>query len=376
MLALSRSYSRLAQSPPSVRRWHTRMFIAVLVASAFSPMAALARPDVVVPVTPQTQTGNGNYLDHSSQYTINSNGCFLVTMTMYVNSQLAAQNVRDADGHVIQYTPDEINNIARTPRGDPVTGEPFHVKDIGQTGRYNIDAFGNLYRPGETAPALMPNPANPEGTIPNVPRYVPFDSRTATGVVNEGGILRRVTDNTRSRTPTGDGLVVNNRNPLNVPEGGADITQPANAALAQRIRDELNAGRPVPVWVNTDDGTPGHWVLIASWHDTGGFDIVDPWVDPITGERTGWLSAPPYNNTIFKSAGGNTFGRGSTSADNTLPSAWPIAPENMGDPLLNPFASLPYVYRESRPIPLPSSVLVLAGLGVTLLLSRHRPHGT
>jgi hypothetical protein len=367
--------SSARESPRRPRAQQGRIVRLVAAASLMLSVfagSATAQPygNVTVPVTPQTQTGNNTRLDHS-QSTINSNGCFLVTMTMYVNSQLAAQSVRDADGNVIQYTPDQINNIAVRRSTNPVD-----VRVEGQVGSYHTDAFGNLYRPGETEPAYMPNPANPEGTIPNLPSYVPFNSKTATGMVNEGGILRRVTDDTRSRTPTGDGLVVKDSNPLNVPEGGADITQPANAALAQRIRDELNAGRPVPVWVNTDDGTPGHWVLIASWHDTGGFDIVDPWVDPITGERTGWLSAPPYNNTIFRSAGGNTFGLGTTSADNTLPSAWPIAPEDMGDPLLNPFASLPYVYRESRPIPLPSSVLVLAGLGVTLLLSRHRPHGT
>jgi hypothetical protein len=357
--------------PRRPRAQHGRITRLVAAASLMMSVvagAATAQPygNVTVPVTPQSQTGNNTRLDHS-QTTINNNGCFLVTMTMYVNSQLAAQNVRDADGNVIQYTPDQINNIAMRQSTNPV-----NVRVDGQVDSYHTDAFGNLYRPGETEPAYMPNPDRTAGQ----PAYVPFDSQTATGMVNEGGILRRVTEDTRSRSPDGNGLVVNNRNPLNVPEGGADITEPANAALAQRIRDELNAGRPVPVWVSTDDGTPGHWVLIASWHDTGGFDIVDPWVDPITGERKGWLSDAPYNNTIFASSGGNTFGRGTTNADNTLPSAWPIAPEDMGDPLLNPYASLPYVYRESRPIPLPSSVIVLAGLGITLLLTRHRPHAS
>lgn len=379
MLTVSSPQSLRAHGQPRAMFSRGRRVLVAFAAILLGSSAASAQwppaQDRTVPVVPQQQTGNQNNLDHSQQ-TIENQGCLLTAMTMYVNSQLAAQDIRDADGNLIQYTPDQINALASaqsTTTFRVATTDPNHNQGL-PVGTYRTDAFGNIYRDGEAAPAFMPNP-DPNGS----PRNVPFDAATATGSVSPSGILSRVTQDTRTRTPSGQGLVSANPNPINIGANGANLgnlDDAANRAIAQRIYDELAAGRPVPVWTNGDNGVPGHWVLITSWHAAGGFDITDPVVNPDTGERREWLTDPPYNNWIFRALDGRTFSRGSITAPSTLNSEWRLADSDLNDPLLNPGGNLPYIWYGpiSRDVPSPTSAIVLAGAGVVLLQMRRRPN--
>lgn len=266
-------------------------------------------------------------LDHSA-LTIGDFGCSLTVWTMALNYEISKLGLKDA-GVPITYTPAEINKLL------------------------------NDYR--KTVPARA---GQPEKVIDGwgIPLDADGKPTSATTDLNIGALRLAVEADTKKRS--GTGLVM-----TRLPHSTGD---PAEGTKVDKdykpLKDAIEAGIPVPVRVNGQDGNGAtrrnaHSVLVIGITDAGEWLIADPYDDPA--KPIDKLSHPDYGNIIYSYMYG-VFRAGGASSPYEAPAPIEISPADLLDLTLNPeqFGAAAFLANSQRnEVPEPASIgLAAAGL--------------